>query len=389
MKSQLIGIFPLALGLAITSQIAPAQTRLSAPPGWTQSQSGSNTLWTRGASKIKLSAPTKTPGVAAFFQAQVAKDASYRGPLRSKGEIRPTSNGGYSTIYTFANAVVAYGAFKRSDGTRFLALSSPNIKTLQSDLPALKNIAAQIQRSSATQPRPTTTTTKSGAASTKIEYQGVPGKQYIALSQIVGIYLNENYTTGVGGMTVIEYDPVLLLRDGTAYEDFDVPPTELNIASFKKARPRRVGRWTKTAKGFSVRFNGEKSSSELKASFKVKPAAAGQKLTGEYETIGGGGNTALGGNVMVAYSNSYFFDRNGRFSGERGGGSSVAGNDSQGSVAVASRSKNAGTYSLSGYTLRLKYNDGRVARRLFYFYPDKGSKGKPVIGIGSSAYIPE
>ena len=383
----------LALTLCLISNVNPnlaqAQNGFAAPPGWTPGKTGATSYWTRGSSKIKLTAPQQTEDTAAFFRSQIAKDASYRGPLRSKGEIQRTSNGGFSTIYTFANSVVAYGAFKRSEGTRFLALAAPNIKALQQDLPALKNLAAQIQRSRATQPRPTSGTTKSSAATTKTTYQGVPGKQYLSSSQIVGIYLNENYNIGVGGMTILEYAPVLLLRDGTAYEDFEVPPTELNVASFKKARTRRVGRWTKTAKGYSVRFNGDKSASDLKANFKVKPASAGQKLSGEYRTIGGGGNTALGGNVMVAYSNTYFFDTNGRFSSERSGGANVAGNDSQGSVAVASSASNAGTYTLSGYALRLKYNDGRVVRRLFYFYPDKGSKGKPVIGIGNSAYIPE
>ena len=370
MKLGQTGFSTIIIGCALASVsiVASAQSGFTAPPGWMQSKAGTTLVWTRGSSKIKLSAPTKTQETKAFFQNQVAKDASYRGALRNKGEIKRAANGGYSAIYTFANSVVAYGAFTRSDGTRFLALSSPNIKTLQSDLPALKNIAAQLQRSSATQPRPTIGQSKSSATTAKTVYQGVPGKQYIAPSQIVGIYLNENYNVGVGGMTILEYAPVMLLRDGTAYEDFEVPPTELNIASFKKARPRRVGRWSKTAKGYSVRFSGDKSASALK--FKVKPAAAGQKLAGEYSTISGGGNSAMGGNVTIAVTSDLIFDRQGRFSGERASGANVAGSDSQGSVAVASGSKNAGTYTLSGYALRLKYNDGRVVRKLFYFYPD-------------------
>ena len=383
MKHRFSRALTLALCCAVagSAPLAHAQNKLSAPPGWTQNQSGTTLVWTRGASKIKLSAPTQTQNVEAFFRSQIAKDASYRGAVRSKGEIQPTDNGAFSTIYKFANSVVAYVAFKRSDGTRFIALSSPDIQTLQRDLPALKNIATQIQRSGATQPRPTSGPSQSGVAPAKTSYQGVPGKQYLSPSQIVGVYLNESYTSGVGGMVVLQYDPVLLLRDGTAYEDFDVPPTELNVASFKKAQPKSWGRWTKTAAGFSVRFNGDKSSSDIKASFKVKPASAGQKLAGEYTSIGGGGNTALGGSVMVAYSDTYVFDRNGRFSGERAGGGNAPG------VAVASSSKNAGTYTLSGYTLRLKYNDGRVVRRLFYFYPDKDRADKSVVGIGGSSYI--
>ena len=359
---------------------ASAQT-LTAPSGWTPGTNGSTQVWTRNQSKIKLTAPVQASNVRTFFDAQVAKDASYRGAVRSKGAVKATDNGGYSAVYTFAHSVVAYGAFRRSDGARFLALSAPDFAALKRDLPALQNIATQLQRSGAMQPRPTGATTKSQTAPAKISYQGVPGHKYLSQSQIVGIYLDENYTSGVGGMPVLEYDAVMLLRDGTAYEDFEVPPTELNVASFKKARPSRVGKWKRTAKGFSVLFNGDKTPSEIKASFKVKPAPAGQKLAGEYSSIGGGGNTALGGDVMVAYSDTYVFDRNGRFSGERAGGGNAPG------VAVASSSKNAGTYTLSGYTLRLQYNDGRVARRLFYFYPDKDRADKSVIGIGDSAYI--
>ena len=383
MKHNFSRVLTLALCCAVAGNaiIAHAQDKLSAPPGWTQNQSGENLVWTRGASKIKLSAPTQTQNVEAFFKSQIAKDASYRGVLRSKGQIQSTANGGFSAIYTFASGVVAYGAFKRSDGTRFLALSAPDFAALKRDLPALQSIATQLQRGAATQPRPASAATKSSVATAKTSYQGVLGKQYLSPSQIVGVYLNESYTSGVGGMVVLQYDPVLLLRDGTAYEDFDVPPTELNVASFKKAHPKSWGRWTKTASGYSVRFNGDNSSSDIKASFKVKPASAGQKLAGEYTSIGGGGNTALGGSVMVAYSDTYVFDRNGRFSGERAGGGNAPG------VAVASSSKNAGTYTLSGYALRLKYNDGRVVRRLFYFYPDKDRADKSVVGIGDSAYI--
>ena len=368
--------------VAGTTLAASAQT-LTAPSGWTPGASGSTQVWTRGQSKLKLSAPVPAANTRAFFDAQVARDASYRGAVRSKGAVKATANGGYSAIYTFANGVVAYGAFRRSDGARFLALSAPNFAALKRDLPALQNIATQLQHSRAPQPRPTSAVNKSQMAPAKTSYQGVLGHKYLSESQIVGIYLDENYTSGVGGMPVLEYDAVMLLRDGTAYEDFEVPPTELNLASFKKARPSRVGKWKRTAKGFSVLFNGDKTASEIKASFKVKPASAGQKLAGSYETIGGGGNTALGGDVMVAYSNSYTFAPNGRFSGDRSGGGNAPG------VAVSSTSKNAGTYSVSGYTLILKYNGGQTVRKLFYFYPDKDSASKPVIGIGDSAYVPQ
>lgn len=44
----------------------------------------------------------------------------------------------------------------------------------------------------------------------------------------------------------------------------------------------------------------------------------------------------------------------------------------------------AGKYVLNGYSLELRYNNGQVQQKSFYFYPDS----KETFGIGTSAYVP-
>jgi hypothetical protein len=49
------------------------------------------------------------------------------------------------------------------------------------------------------------------------------------------------------------------------------------------------------------------------------------------------------------------------------------------------KSNAAGIYRLDGYSIEMKYNNGEVVRKLFYFYPDS----RTTFGIGGSAYIPD
>ncbi|MBC8138365.1 MAG: hypothetical protein H8F28_21005, partial [Fibrella sp.] len=98
------------------------------------------------------------------------------------------------------------------------------------------------------------------------------------------------------------------------------------------------------------------------------PAAKpGERLTGFYSSISGGGNTALGGSTMVVVTDDITFLPNGRFkAGRFAGGMSDQ-------VTATSESATDGTYVLDGYTLTLKYRDGRVERKAFAFM-EKGEK---------------
>ena len=385
MKQIHTAVLGASLFFAAVSPLALAQN-FTAPAGWSQSKSGDFTIWTRGASRFKLSAAQNAGDLNAFLLAQIQKDAPFRGSLLHRGTVSRGRNGVLTTIYTFKNQVVTYGVFNRSDGARFLALSSPTLQTLMNDAPILADIARQLNAQSGASPRSNpTNSTRPTRETTRRPARALPSSGPLKIrlpnSQILGIYLDQNYTFGVGGMMIMEYEPVLLLKNGVAVEDFDVPPQELDLASFRAQNPRDVGRWTRTKTGFSVKMNGAKSASEIEGYNRVFAAKAGQKLNGSFSSLGGGGNTALGGDVMIAVSNSYRFFPNGRFTTDRAASGSTS------SMTALSTSKNAGTYTLGGHTLTLKFNDGRTWRRLFYFYPSKGKPSDGVIGIGKSAFV--
>jgi hypothetical protein len=62
---------------------------------------------------------------------------------------------------------------------------------------------------------------------------------------------------------------------------------------------------------------------------------------------------------------------------------SIGGGSSDALTAYGSQSK-AGTYELNGYSITLRFNNGTVEKKFFYFYPDS----KDVFGIGTRYYVP-
>lgn len=100
-------------------------------------------------------------------------------------------------------------------------------------------------------------------------------------------------------------------------------------------------------------------------------------------TIGGGGNTAMGGNTMIVISNNINFNDKGQFTMKKVAGGSNT--DFDVSTSTYSNSNSAGTYKLNGYSIEMRYNNGQVVRKLFYFYPDS----RDAFGIGDDAYVPD
>ena len=71
---------------------------------------------------------------------------------------------------------------------------------------------------------------------------------------------------------------------------------------------------------------------------------------------------------MVVATNDITFFPNGQFKSGRFGGGMTP------NVTVRSQSSDGGTYTLDGYTLTLKYGDGRIERRAFAYMDTDGTK---------------
>ena len=228
------------------------------------------------------------------------------------------------------------------------------------------------------------------AEARRFKWTTPPGKG-VADAQIAAIlndYDLQVYSAGLSGMgTNVTDDAYLLLKDGTVYAGLPVPPDQLDITRSRQKEPEKWGKWTQKGAKKIVSWNG-KPYVNLPGD-KVLPAPPQTRLSGRY---GAGSSSA---NLLGASYELWgvTFDKNGRFKKDGHGGSSYGvnmpgatqiftQNDDNGSVVSATGSdfvlnsqtkKNnpngdrEGTYSISGYVITLRYDNGMVTRTPFFF----------------------
>ncbi|KMO41308.1 hypothetical protein VQ02_06030 [Methylobacterium variabile] len=196
--------------------------------------------------------------------------------------------------------------------------------------------------------------------------------------QVEGVYFRSTTGVGVGGMVVIEFEPLILFRDGSFYEIDDAALEDVDLAAERAAKPRRFGRWTRSGDAYVLTGTGGKPDEyrlQEGSFFKAYPAESGERtIARSYRRMSGGGNSAMGGDVMIAVSSRYDF----RSDGTYGRGGSVGATNSGATTGVGSavgrrRAPEGGRYSLDRHTLTLTGADGR-SRRLFFAY---GSEKSP------------
>ncbi|MET7241839.1 hypothetical protein ABZT49_00565 [Methylobacterium sp. EM32] len=210
---------------------------------------------------------------------------------------------------------------------------------------------------------------------------------------IEGVYFRAATGVGVGGMVVIEYEPLILFRDGTSYEIADAALEDVDLAAERAAHPRRFGRWTRTGDAYRLTGqDGKPQEHKLQdgSFFRAFPAEDGERtIARAYRRLSGGGTSAMGGDVTVAVSNRYDFRQDGTY----GRGGSVGATNSGASTGVGSaigrrRAPEGGRYVLDRHTLTLTGPDGR-SRRLFFAFGSQGDPARPdreMAFIGGSVF---
>jgi hypothetical protein len=228
----------------------------------------------------------------------------------------------------------------------------------KTDAASLATIQAALAASSGNSPAPTPT---------PITPTPPPSPNNPTTASLEGIYLEQTTGYGVGGGLSIDFDSYAVFQDGTISRDLNAA-----LGGTGDRDPERWGRWQRNGSGFNVTWNNGKTTTlGGKLFYKTFAAASGDSLEGRYSTIGGGGNTALGGNVLTASWQNFTFYRDGRF--EQGG-------SNRNSAAVT------GNYRLDGHRIELRYSNGQTVRTGFYFFPNKGQKTADSIAIGNSIY---
>ena len=283
--------------------------------------------------------------------------------------------------------ILIYELVRRADGLAQLArvIASPDKALIGRYLPTVTDaVLANMRGGGAGQ---TQVASSSGTKSTKAKPKRgsdaytSPGKG-VKASQVFGIYSKTVGRTGVGGMLIMQPVPMVMLNDGTFFNDFDVPLSDFDVAAARIARPTAWDKWRR--RGNVLEEQCGKSPWKKADWYGPLPAAKpNEKLNGFYTSLSGGGNTALGGGTMVAVTSDITFLPDGRFKAGRFVGATSS--EGGGQVTVQSEKSTDGIYTLSAYTLILKYKDGRVEKKAFAFMDKDGDKD--ALYLDGSAYL--
>ncbi|BAU89440.1 hypothetical protein MPPM_0835 [Methylorubrum populi] len=209
---------------------------------------------------------------------------------------------------------------------------------------------------------------------------------------VEGVYFRSTTGVGVGGMVTIDFEPLIVLTDGTYYEIDDTALEDVDLAAERSAKPRRFGRWTRKGRGFVLTGVDGKPVDYAPGDgsfFRAFPAGADERVARSYRRLSGGGNSAMGGDVAVAVESRYDFKADGRY----GRGGSVGAVNSGASTGVGTamgrrRAPEGGQYRLDRHTLTLTGADGR-SRRLFFAFgsqKDPPEVDRDMLFIGDSVF---
>lgn len=206
----------------------------------------------------------------------------------------------------------------------------------------------------------------------------------VAPPDLEAIYLHLSYQMGFGGAVYPTYEPHILFKDGSITDDWNEPPAAAaDLPAWKKRNPRAWGRWTKSGNTMSIRWDDPRRKPETwEKWFVARPGTPGLRLDGRYQSLSGGGNTALGGDVASVAWRGYELRADGTVTSSGGAGLSSGGSGTGVSVVTgARRPQQQGTYRIEGYTIQFDFG-GNASRAWFFLYPDSDR----VIGIGGSTY---
>ncbi len=192
------------------------------------------------------------------------------------------------------------------------------------------------------------------------------------------------YKYGVGGAVYPTYDLVALMDGGTAAKLGSYAVDDVSVSAIRRARASDVGTWRSSGRNVQVRWS-DGDTSDLKPTVGPPTALpAARHLNGTYQAVGGGGNTALGGQVLTAQVKQFTFNANGTF------GQSSSKSASSGAGVGGTRSATSGRWALSGSTLTLTYGNGKVVRTSVFYSGSAKPRGKfgryGVLWIGGEDY---
>jgi len=188
------------------------------------------------------------------------------------------------------------------------------------------------------------------------------GRSAAVSRNVEAILFDLDYRYGVGGMAIANYSPVVLFANGDACKCLQSAIDDIDITAVRNTHPRRVGRWQKAGGHFEVHYGGGAKPDTLKTDAAVPlPLPDSAALRGTYQAIGGGGNSALGGNATIAAIENLTFMADGSFAKTA---DSVV---DTGAAVGGTRRGSTGRWSVDSDVLALDFDDGQTIRTTLYY----------------------
>lgn len=232
--------------------------------------------------------------------------------------------------------------------------------------------------------------------------RGVPAGQIAAV-----VYTAQRIYVGSGSL---QQNLHLLLKDGTAFLDLDLPPDQLDLDAARRLKPARVTRWRQRGQEWALLSADGKTWQPQGELIAAAPARPGESLSmsfllGSYSIDPGTGSTA--NEQRFRFSPDGRYERGSRRSFSSGGTAAAGGFHSAGTAttggdgtrstatsqspiggggtarAVDNGAAFRGRYRMEPWAVVLERDDGQTERLLFAFSDDT----RGVLFIGPTAYF--
>lgn len=212
-------------------------------------------------------------------------------------------------------------------------------------------------------PKPTST----GTASSTVHQIPTSVSNNQPTSGVEDVIMRTVTSYGLGG-TYLDQEVYVLFENGEIYNNPKDSPGKLNLATFKRERPKGWGTWKKQGNKLVTTYPGKGKTYEWEKWFQVRPGSSGFRIEGKFESL-----DPFGGAVVVN-SNIVSFNKQGQFAWKSLAGGQTAW------LPIYSKKSTAGTYEIKDYSIMLNYNDGQKEELFFGRYPK--SEKHFIIGVG-------
>jgi hypothetical protein len=225
----------------------------------------------------------------------------------------------------------------------------------------------------------------------------VPAGRGIQDAQIADVYLHSvmHQTMGLSGQLGVSstLTVYLLLTDGTIHDGIPVATDEMDVTTSRRREPETWGRWRRQGSEIVVQWNVSPNEWKPLEGERMRKLRPTDVLRGRFS----GGESRAAGDVSSYSLYGVTFGPNGQFEMDSRGGTGTGAftqtmggtsvqttRDDNGSVTTAStpsvvvsgsstnaNADRAGTYTISGWNVELRFGSGRVVRQPVFFLDDK------------------